>query len=174
MKKRILILLCAILFIGAIPGCGGSKTQETDSGDSPPSVESTEPQVIDGENLATDKFTVTKINGWEHMDVPGGFQIYKNSGEILQMQFLGNNVSEGEDKALLEGLKAQYGGTDLKEVELFGLNFYMTSYTANAVDQAFYSTVLNGEQIKLQVTGTTYETDKDIKAMVESIEILAK
>lgn len=67
-----------------------------------------------------------------------------------------------------------HDGTELKEVQLFGLKFYMTSYNANAVDQAFYTSVLNGEQIKLQVTGETYETDPDIKAMVESIEILTK
>ncbi len=117
------------------------------------------------------KFTVNALDNWVRNDVPNGVQIHKASGDILQIQVINTNIKEAEDKELLQALAEKYNGTPLETVELFGIKFLTTSYTAYGKEQAFYSAVKNGEQIKIQVSGKNYEANPDIKAMVESIKI---
>ena len=117
------------------------------------------------------KFFVTVADGWTRNDMPNGAQIHKKTGEILQIQVISSNIKEAEDKALLVALAEKYNGTPLETVELFGIKFLTTSYTAYGKEQALYSAVKNGEQIKLQVSGKNYKENPEIKEMVESIVI---
>lgn len=162
MKKSFVTAILFIFIMVLLVSCGDSAEKPKDNDGTASDVK--------GETISTEKFTILKIDGWEYMEVDGGFQIYKASGEILQIQILGNNVSEEEDKALLESFANSYSGTALTQVDLLGMKFYMTSAEVSGVKQAYYSAVKNGEQVKIQATGLSYDENSDIKAMVESIE----
>lgn len=161
MKKSLVIAIVFIFIMALLVSCGDSAETPKDNGGAASDVK--------GETINTEKFSVLKIDGWEYMEVDGGFQIYKASGEILQIQILGNNVTEEDDKALLEAFANNYSGTALIQVDLLGLKFWMTSADVSGVKQSYYSTVKNGEQVKIQATGLTYDENSDIKAMVDSI-----
>lgn len=171
------LLLCLMVF-----GCQAESAPDTESGNETSAqagTDSTSAETSDetptqaelnGTVLELEKFTITKADGWESMDVDGGVQIYKSlTGDILQIQILGNNVTEEEDKTLLENLAQSNDGTPLEQVTLLGLVFFSTTFESGGVEQTYYSTVNNSEQIKIQVTGKSYESNADIKAMVESI-----
>ncbi len=116
-----------------------------------------------------EKFEITLAENWERRNIPGGVQIFGKTGEILQVQVHANNVTETEDKQLLEELVQKYNGSPIVQTQLSGIKFYTTTYTAYGKEQSFYSAVKNGEQIKIQMCGKCYETNADIKAMVDSL-----
>jgi len=116
-----------------------------------------------------EKFEIKLAENWEKKIVPGGVQIFSKSGEILQVQVHSCNFTEDEDKKFLEELTQKYNGSPIVQFELVGLKFYTTTYTAYGKEQSLYSAVKNGEQIKIQMCGKCYETNADIKAMVDSI-----
>ncbi len=115
------------------------------------------------------KFEITLADNWEKRNVPDGIQIISKTGEILQIQVHANNFNEAEDKKLLEELAQKYNGSPIIQTEICGLKFYTTTYTAYGKEQSFYSAVKNGEQIRIQMCGKCYNTNADIKAMVDSI-----
>lgn len=158
MKKVIVSVFCLSLLGVLLVGCGGGE------------AEAPAPAPIEGEELTAEKFTITKLDGWDYMEVEGGFQIYRlSTNDILQLQVLGSNVTEDEDKAMLETFSTNYSGTPVEEAELLGMKFYVTRVFFNEIEQAFYSTVLDGQQVKLQVTGKDYQSNAEIATMVSSI-----
>ena len=124
----------------------------------------------EGDLVETDKFTVVAAKGWEKMDLTGGVQLYKGS-LIFQVSVTGMNVTPEEDLAALQSLKDNYSGTEIEQVEISGLTFYATYYTAGGVDQVFYSAVKDGEQIHIQIAGSGYQDNADIAAMLASFEL---
>jgi len=116
-----------------------------------------------------EKFEITVADNWEKMPIPGGVHISGKSGEILRVQVHDNNVTETEDRKILNDLAQKYSGTPIAPIALSGVIFYTTTYTAYGKEQSFYSAVKNDEQIKIQMCGRCYETNADIKAMVDSI-----
>ena len=116
-----------------------------------------------------EKFEITLAENWEKRIVPNGVQIISKSGEILQILVLSNNITEAEDKIILQELAEKYNGSPIVRFELSGLNFYTTTYTAYGKEQSLFSTVKKGHQIKIQMCGKCYETNADIRAMVDSL-----
>jgi hypothetical protein len=152
---------------------GGSDAKETkaEAGETAAAAEETKAASnIKGETYDTEKFSILAPEGWEKMDIPGGVQLYKGN-DIMQVTVSGSNVTEAEDKALLEGMSKQYNGTALEEVAMFGVKFFKTSFTANGSDQTMYSGVRNGEQVKIQMAGKDHQTNEAIIAMLESISL---
>lgn len=116
-----------------------------------------------------EKFEITLADNWEKQIVPGGVQIFSKTGEVLQVQIHSCNFTEAEDKKFLEELVEKYKGSPIVPFELSGLNFYTTTYTAYGKEQSLFSAIKNGYQIKIQMCGKCYETNADIKAMVDSL-----
>lgn len=116
-----------------------------------------------------EKFTITAAENWIRTDIPNGVHMYKATGDMLQIQMLNDNVSAAEDKSLLQALADKYDGSPLEDVELWGCKFHKTTYLAYGKVMTFYSGVKNGEQVKIQVSGKSYEENPEIKAMIESI-----
>ena len=115
------------------------------------------------------KFEIALADNWEKLDIPDGVHIFKKSGEILRVQVHDNNVTEAEDKETLKELIDKYNGTPITQIELSGVKFYTTTYTAYGKEQSFFSAVKNGEQIQIQMCGRCYESNAEVKAMVDSI-----
>ncbi len=168
MKKTIALIITMFLIV-MIAGCNSvSVTKPVDTTEPTP-----EPTAeIKGEVYETEKFSLTVVTGWEKMDITGGIQIYKAlTGEILQVQVIGHNVTEAEDKALLEALASTKNGTPLELLDLLGMKFYKTTFTASAVEQTYFSGVRNGEQVKIQITGKDFQDNKDINAMFNTLKL---
>jgi hypothetical protein len=174
----IAIVIVAIVCMVFMAGCGGSKTESastTASGggevkETSAAEETKAASNVKGETYDTEKFSILAPEGWEKMDIPGGVQLYKGN-DIMQVSVSGSNVTEAEDKALLEDMSKQYNGTALEEVIMFGVKFFKTSYTANGSDQTMYSGVRNGEQVKIQMAGKDHQNNEAIIAMLESISL---
>ncbi len=116
-----------------------------------------------------EKFQIAIAEDWIKTDIPNGVHLFKPNGDMLQIQMLADFVSDAEDKALLQALAEKYNGTPLEEVELLGIKFYKTTYSAYGKEMTFYSGVKSGEQVKIQISGKSYKDNDDMKAMLESI-----
>ncbi len=119
-----------------------------------------------------DRFTIEVLDGWEKIDIPNGIQVSNPGGTVLQIQAFANNISEKENRDALKDLANRYEGTPLEETELLGMKFYRTTYKAYGKEMTFYSGMRHGEQIKIQVSGSSYRNNEDIKQMLESVEFL--
>ncbi len=119
-----------------------------------------------------DRFTIQVLDGWEKKDIPNGVQVSNEQGTVLQIQAFANNISEKENKEALQDLADRYEGTPLEETELLGMTFYRTTYKAYGKEMTFYSGMQRGEQVKIQVSGSSYRSNQDIKTMLESVEFL--
>lgn len=172
--KKILLLTLTTLVLIVMPlaGCGGSASSESAGQADSAETTAAAAEEVKGEMIENDKFSMIVADGWEQMELSGaaGFQVYKGN-DVIQVKVSGMNVTEEEDKTLLENMKEQYGGTDLEEVSMLGMKFYKTSFTASGVDQTIYSGVRNGEQVSIQMAGKDHQNNKDIKAMFESIKL---
>jgi hypothetical protein len=187
------VVIIAIASMAFMAGCSGSKAEPASSvasgntevketiaeaketaaeaGETTAKAEETKAvSNVKGETYDTAKFSILAPDGWEKMDIPGGVQLYKGS-DIMQVSVSGSNVTEAEDKTLLEGMKTTYSGTALEEVTMFGVKFFKTSFTANGSDQTMYSGVRNGEQVKIQMSGKDHQSNEAIIAMLESISL---
>jgi len=158
------IVLLTILLLAA--GCGSPAASESGQ---PAQSAAAESQAAGGTALDYEGFSVAAADGWEQMDIEGGVQFYKPSGEILQIQIGGDNMTEEDSLAQMEGLQSSYGGSDIETVQLAGMDFNAMSYSASGIDQCIYATISDGKQIKIQATGKSYKDNAEIQAMVESI-----
>jgi len=171
--KLFLIAICILTMIASIgifTACGGGDAKSgTVPKEEGAEVAETAAEVK-GTPAETDKFSMIVADGWDKMDISGGFQIYKGS-DIIQVKVSGMNVTEEEDKALLENTASQYDGTPLEEVNMFGIKLFKTSFTYSGVEQTFYSGVKDGEQVSIQLAGKNHMKNDDIMAMFESITL---
>lgn len=167
MRKMIILSILLIAAFFLLAGCGDANTIEAGTA---AATKDAEVSAAQGDVVAYDGFSVAVADGWERMDVPGGVQIYKTSGDILQIQISGENMTEEDDLAQMEILKESYSGSDIQTIQLLGKEFIKMSYTASGVEQCIYTTVSDGKQIKIQATGASYDALPDIKIMVESIQ----
>jgi len=184
-KKVALIVgvITVLAMMALMTACGGGAKTEATTAKASEAAETTAAKAseaaettaaaesnVAGETYEIDKFSILVPTGWEKMDIPGGVQIYKGN-DIMQVSVSGSNVTEAEDKALLEGMSKQYSGTALEEVAMFEMKFFKTSFTANGSDQTMYSGVRNGEQVKIQMAGKDHQNNEAIKAMFASIKL---
>ncbi len=124
---------------------------------------------MDGEVHETDKFSITVPTGWEIMDVEGGLQLYKMSGEVVDVHFRGENQNEDHAKQQVASTAEMYEGTAPAEVELLGKKFWTTIFTASGIEQACYLRMEDGVMLSIKCTGAGYDTDPEIEAIINSI-----
>jgi hypothetical protein len=164
MKKMGLVLFAAILLF-AFSGCSGGSTPTATTA---PTAEST-PQPLAGVSFETDKFTVTVPSGWESMAVDGGVQLYKLSGEIIEVHFRGENQTEESAKQQIESNATNYSGTIPAEVTILGKSFWTTTFTASGVEQTSYLRIENGMLLSIKCAKGNYETNPEYAAIIDSI-----
>lgn len=174
-KRICLTLLVLGLSLLLITSCSkGASTQATatpaTTATAAPASAGADNAALKGEVYKTDRFSITVPDGWEKMDVQGGVQLYKMSGEIIEVHYRGENQSEDHAKQQAESVASQYGGTDPKEVELLGKTFWTTTYTASGVKQTSYLRMENGEMLSVKCAGANHETDPVFAAILQSIE----
>lgn len=138
-------------------------------------IETKEPNVtmdiplIEGAHYAADKFSLTVPKGWEIMDVEGGYQLYKMSGEIIEVHTRGSNQSEDHAKQQVERTASQYNGTPPAEVDFLGAKFWTTTFTASGVEQVTYLRIEDGVLFSVKFGGPDYATNPEFQAILSNI-----
>jgi len=140
MKKMLFVLMAVAMLAVSLAACGGGGE------DAVTEPEGAEPAAAGyaGETLETENFSIVVPDGWEYMEVDGGLQIYKSSGEVMEVHYRGFNQGENHGKLQVESTAGSYGGTAVTEVELLGKTFWYTEYTANNQPQVFYALIEDG------------------------------
>lgn len=161
MKK--MFALTALTLVFCLTGCVGGKTTSALAALEQPASEPA------GSETDYVYFTIAVEDGWETMDMLGGVQIYRQTGEMLQIQADGDGMAQGDDLPFLESVNKNYNGSGIRDEELLGIGFHAITYTVSGVNQCMYTAVLNGKLIRIQATGDSYDTLPDIKKMVESV-----
>jgi hypothetical protein len=171
-KYRVMTVVVLALFL-LITGCssksGTTKTEASASVAQISGTTSPEKTALEGSTFETDKFSITVPKGWESMEVDGGVQLYKMSGEIIEVHYRGMNQNEGDDKQQVESVASQYSGTTPAEVELLGKTFWSTTYTASGVKQVSNLRIEDGVMLSIKCAGPGFDTNPEFTAILDSI-----
>lgn len=175
MKKYLVISIILLSLLIVFSGCAGNPAGQTE----PPKTEAAPSDSaaqsaaaagsIKGELYEADKFSIIVSEGWEVMDIDGGVQIYKMSGEAVQIYIRGSNMSETEPKTQAESQAKQYNGTSPQEVERWGKSWWTTTYTAMDMEQLKYLRIEAGQLVSVAAAAKDIENNSDILGMLESI-----
>jgi len=175
MKKYSTFIIIVLSLLIVLSGCAGNpagqtettKTETTPSGSAASSAAAA--GSIEGELYESDKFSITVAKGWEVMDIDGGVQIYKMSGEAVQIYFRGSNMSETEPKTQAESQAKQYDGTTPQEVERWGKSWWTTTYAAMDMEQLKYLRIEAGQLVSVSAAAKDIAGNSDITGMLDSI-----
>ncbi len=168
MKKSSLLLTMFLLLISLLTGCGSSSKASTSQPPSASQAEETK-NAPAGDKYDNDKFSLIVPAGWITMEIDGGIQLFKTTGEVFELHFRGYNLNDSEAKTQVESLAKQYDGTEVKETDLLGKRFWSTTYTASDVPQTANLLVENGVLLTIMYGGPEYESNPDFQAIIDSV-----
>jgi hypothetical protein len=172
MKKYLACITALSLSLMLLAGCGapGVTPAGSSAAASAKPAEATAAPKAQGTLFETDKFSLMVPEGWEKMDVDGGVQLYKTSGEVIEVHFRGSNMNQDEAQRQVESTASQYNGTAAKEVDFLGRKFWTTSFTSGAgVPQVTYLAIEDGVMLSVKAGGPAYDTNPEFQAILESI-----
>jgi hypothetical protein len=162
MKKVTALIFAILLCTVTLTSCS-KKTEDVKPDD-------TTAVVVADVVVETDDFSIVVPDGWEQMEVDGGFQLYKMSGEVVEVRFLGFNQGETHAQLQVEQQAESYGGTEAKEIELRGKTFWNTRYTLNGVDQIFDVCIEDGVMISVKYAGPGLDTNPEYMEVINSVQ----
>lgn len=180
MKRSLSLVFAILLILTLFAGCGDKKedTGETTAAGTG-ADDTTAAPAINGTLFETDNFSVIVPDGWEKMDVDGGFQLYKMSGEIIEIHFRGFNQGETQAKLQVESSAKGLNGTTPVEEEFLGKTFWKTVYTANSVSQVFYACMVDGAfrdgakqdgvMLSVKYGGPGYDTNPEFMNILNTV-----
>ncbi len=181
MKKSLILIFCLMIILGAVSGCSaplfglfdidinaktGRETTTNGLGD----VSKTEK--IEGILCEGERFSVLAPKDWEIMEMTysDGFQLYKLSGEVIQIQYAGYNQRDDAAQKDVESFASRYSGTEPKEVEMLGKTFWMTIYEFNGAEQTLYARMEDGVKLTIQTAKGNYENNAAFRAIIDTVE----
>jgi hypothetical protein len=171
MKRKILIIAFIVTMMISFCACSQPASgSEAAQSASPAKVEESKIAAApEGEKFETDQFSVIIPKGWEKMEVDGGVQIYKMSGEIVEVHFRGSNQTEESAKQQAQSNADQYKGTAPQEVEKWGKKFWATTFTASGVEQTSFLRIEDGVMIAVKAAGKDHMNNKEITGILDTI-----
>lgn len=181
MQRKIALLVACILLAAALGACKGTDgtvpstagtraaaDTEAAAEEVAEEGEALQPS-IEGETFETDRLSVTVPTGWESVAIDGGVQLYKQSGEIVEVYIRGYNQSGDWARQQAQSMADMYDGTEPRQVDKWGKTFWNTAFTAAGISQASYLCIENGETVAVKVAGPDYENDAETLGILESI-----
>ena len=157
--KKLWRLVC-IVFVCAI-FCGCAATMDTVQHD----------PLEGGTVYETEKFSVTGAPGWDKMDIDGGIQLYK-SDALLQICVRGYGLAEQDNIMIIESmLEMADESSPITQKSMLGIDFDTATFTAFGMEQTIYATIIDGEQLSIQLGGKDHATDETMQAMLGSIKL---
>lgn len=155
-----------------VMGCGKNETA-VEATETAPGAAAKAPAVA-GEVKDTEFFHILVPRGWEFVDFGrGSLQVYNRGGTY--MVEVKSQAVASDDKILestLEMTRARYDGTPIERVEMLGLNFFKTTFTAhNRLTTMYTAGNKDGRKISITLYGPDHPTDPGIQAVLKSLVI---
>lgn len=128
---------------------------------------------IEGATYSVPSFSLVVPKGWEQMKTDKGtdvgVQIYKGM-DIVQVGVAGLNMSNTEAQKQTERTAKQYKGTTPEKVQMFGREFWKTTYTAASTYQTSYLSMKDGKMISVKLAGKDHDKNETIKAILGTLK----
>jgi len=164
MKRIIGLILTAIILVLSLTSCGLNPDDKNKNKDT------TTPTASAGKRVQAEKFSIVVPDDWKGTVIDGGFQIYKTSGEVVEVYFRGAKQSKNYAKQQVEAKAKAYSGTKAKEIGLLGKMFWNTTYTANGITQVFDACIVKGGvMISIKYGGPSLGSNPEYLEIVNSI-----
>ncbi len=168
---NVVLLVFVLVAMMMVAGCGGSGKEapaaaDTGSGAAEEPASTIPP--VQGELHETERVSMIIADGWSVMDIQGGLQAYKGNNAV-EVSVRGSGMSDDAAKIAVEKLQEDYDGTDIMELEAYGLNFYKTTFVFSGTDQTKMIAMKDGEQYSITMVGADHLSDDIILGMVDSI-----
>jgi len=135
---------------------------------------------VKGTTYETDKFSILVPDGWVTKDLTndGAIAVMVTKGEDLMQLVVYLNPyytadypdAKAYSKYLIDNTIEQQNGTAIKEVKMFDVTFFKTSFTANGMEQTSFAGDKNGEVVNIIMGGKDNQNNVEIKAMLDSIK----
>lgn len=165
-KPGIIFSLLLVMLMSVLPGCSQGSTPDKTIG---PATSSADVPTIEGTVFEAPGFTIVVPKGWESIKIDGGVQMFKGS-DIVQVYIRGYNMTAGEDKGQTESNAKRYGGTQPEQIDIFGMKFWKTTYTAASVYQTSYLSMKNGQLVSVQIAGPDHDKNEAIKGILNTLK----
>lgn len=164
----LVFILVAMLMVAGCGGSGDEAPAATDSGGSSAEEPTSTIPPVQGELHDTERVSMIIADGWDVMDIQGGLQAYKGSSAV-EVSVRGSGMNDDASLKAIEKFKEDYDGTEVMEVEAYGLTFYTTTFVFSGTDQTKMSAMKDGEQYSVTIVGQNHLNDDIIMGMVDSI-----
>ena len=121
---KVLLLLIGLVALLFLVGCGGSddaaapEAAEGSSGEAAESPVADVPE-IEGERYETETASMIIPDGWNVMDIDGGFQAYKGNYAV-EVWVRGSGLSDDDARSAIENFINNYDGTERVEIGITG------------------------------------------------------
>ncbi|MBW6462958.1 MAG: hypothetical protein ACNA7Z_09535 [Dethiobacteria bacterium] len=167
LKWYALALVVTFMTVMLIAGCGS----ESDSPTAGDAGEEATPDIptIEGERYETDTVSMIIADGWDVMDISGGLQAYQGISKAVEVWVRGSGLADDAGQKSIENFASSYDGTEVEEIELFGLTFHATTYIFSGLEQTKFGAVKDGQQIEITLAGENHLDDDEIMGMFYSI-----
>lgn len=181
MKRALILFLGVLLIVALVLGCS-NKSGDVPKADTP--TKSEEPKeapaaspeapaasTLAGELCEAEKFTIIAPDGWKILEFPNaeGYQLYKSSGEAIQVLFAGSNQNEAAAKNEAERFAETESGTEPVEIEMLGKKFWVTTFEFGGAEQTYYGCIEDGVKLTIQTTKGNYENNAEYASILDTI-----
>ena len=151
-------MLTVIILVLALASCGAKTNGKADETSAA------------GKTVEAEKFKIAVPEGWESAVIDGGFQIFKLTGEMVEVFVRAFGQSGDYAKPQVEWQAQANGGTEVKQIDLLGKKFWNTAYTVNGIAQVFNAcTAEDGMMISIKYGGPSLDSNPEYLAIVNSI-----
>jgi len=164
MKKKWLMVLMILFLCFSFVSCDEDREAEGNNTAEVPEQETT----IKGEQYETDDFSMIIADGFSKLEIDGGVQAYK-SNDVIEIWLRGFNNTENDAKSGAENLSKTHKGTEVQKTNLFGLDFYQTTFEAFGNPQTVYVGIKDGKKVQIGVAGKGHENNEILQGMFKSI-----
>ncbi|HZK39891.1 MAG TPA: hypothetical protein VFD23_07055, partial [Clostridia bacterium] len=164
MKKNISLTVAILIFVCTLTSCAGKANDEasTKAGD-------TTTAVISQIKVETDKFSLAFSEDWDKVDVDGGFQLFKQGNEVIEVHIRGLGQDEAYAKKQVEERAQLNKGTPAKETDLLGEKFWSSRYTLNGIDQVFHARMDDeGSMVSITYAGPNIDNNSEYMTIINS------
>lgn len=179
---KVLLVIIGLAAMLLVSGCGGSDDAaaleatddvaaeaEGDAADEAADAPAADVPEVDGERYETDTVSMVIADGWDVMDIPGGFQAYKGNAKAIEVKVQGSGLSDDDAMESAEIVSNDYDGTMIMESDFLGLTFYHTYFEYSGTEQSKMFAVKDGVEIEIGIVGPDHEEDEEIVGMLYTI-----
>lgn len=169
LKWVVFAIVVTFMAVLLLTGCGSDSGSPADGGAGEEAAQDI--PTIDGERYETDTVSMIIADGWDVMDISGGLQAYQGISKAVEVWVRGSGLAEDAGQKSIKNFASSYDGTEVEEIELFGLTFHKTTFVFSGMEQTKFGAVKDGQQIEISLAGENHLDDDEIMGMFYSITL---